>query len=77
MKRLRACNKTASEKGTDPFCSADSAKLGQSPAVLLHARRKAARIALPELELLTPQIPPFMIEVLGKFCVASCFVTGR
>jgi NADPH-dependent 2,4-dienoyl-CoA reductase/sulfur reductase-like enzyme len=31
--RLRAYPKTASEKGTVPFCSEDSAKLGQSPAV--------------------------------------------
>ena len=30
---FRAYPKTASEKGTVPFCSEDSAKLGQSPAV--------------------------------------------
>jgi hypothetical protein len=34
---LRACNKTVSEKGPVPFYSEDSAKLGQSPTVLLHA----------------------------------------
>jgi hypothetical protein len=31
---LRSSNKTAQERGTVPFCSEDSAKLGQSPAVL-------------------------------------------
>src|SRR5580765_6779149 len=31
---LRKCCKTASEKGTVPFSSADSRKSGQSPAVL-------------------------------------------
>ena len=30
----RGCFKTVSEKGTVPFCSADSAKSGQSPTVL-------------------------------------------
>jgi glucose/arabinose dehydrogenase len=33
----KACNKTACEKGTVPFCCEDSAKLGQSPAILLPA----------------------------------------
>jgi S-formylglutathione hydrolase FrmB len=33
--RLRDSNKTVSEKGTVPFCSADFAKSGQSPTVLL------------------------------------------
>jgi hypothetical protein len=34
--RVVRCSR-ASEKGTVPFCSEDFAKLGQSPAVLLHA----------------------------------------
>src|SRR5688572_14299969 len=38
-KYFRASNKIASERGTVPFCSADSAKLGQSPAILLDALR--------------------------------------
>src|SRR5207253_7001782 len=34
---LKAWNKMAPEKGTVPFCSADFAKSGQSPAILLDA----------------------------------------
>jgi hypothetical protein len=36
---FRASNKMTTERGTVPFCSADFAKSGQSPAILLDALR--------------------------------------
>ena len=58
--KIRACNKMALERGTIPermvpvpFCSATiaamvpSAKLGQSPAILLHALSQTAHFRSP------------------------------
>src|SRR5579859_1116455 len=43
MIALIASNKTVSEKGTVPFCSADSVKSGQSPTILLDAVNQNSR----------------------------------
>src|SRR5436189_5340705 len=45
---FRAYPKTASEKGTVPFCSEDSAKLGQSPAVFGWALKSSAAVRPPK-----------------------------
>ena len=61
---VRNSNKTVSERGAVPFCSEDSAKLGQSPTVLLEFLNSAS-IHIADLSPHTALLDRFLSRYQG------------